>query len=46
MTSPFDHAHDLYLGVRVWNSLIAGMGRPIDMERKACESSIQEHDID
>ena len=28
----------------VWNSLISGMGRPIDMERKGCESII--HDID
>ena len=23
---------------RVWNSLVTGMGRPIDMERKWCES--------
>ena len=32
--------------VRVWNSFIAGMGRPIDNERKGCESSIYDHDID
>ena len=25
--------------VRVWNSFISGMGWPIDMERKGCESS-------
>ena len=31
---------------RVWNSLISGMGRPIDMERKGCESSIHDQDID
>ena len=31
--------------VRVWNSFISGMGRPIDMERKGCESSIHDHDI-
>ena len=31
---------------RVWNRLIVGMGRPIDMERKWCESSIHDHDID
>ena len=36
MTLPFDHTHDLGLGVSgsVWNSFISGMGRPIDMERK------------
>ena len=32
--------------VRVWNSFISGMGRPIDMEWKGCESSIHDHDID
>ena len=32
--------------VRVWNSYISGMGRPIDMERKGCDSSIRDHDID
>ena len=32
--------------VKVWNSFISGMGRPIDMERKVCESSIHDHDID
>ena len=31
--------------VRVWNSFISGMGQPIDMERKGCESSIHDHDI-
>ena len=49
MTLPFHHTHDLDLGsfkVRVWNSFISGMGRLIDMERKGCESSIQDHDID
>ena len=49
MTLPFDLAHDLDLGsfkVRVWNSFISRMGQLIDMERKGCESSIQDHDID
>ena len=32
--------------VRVWNSFISWMGRPIDLERKGCESSIHDHDID
>ena len=32
--------------VKVWNSFISGMGRPIDMEQKGCESSIYDHDID
>ena len=32
--------------VRVWNSFISGMGQPIDNERKGCESSIHDHDID
>ena len=32
--------------VRVWNSFISGMWGPIDMERKGCESSIHDHDID
>ena len=31
--------------VRVWNSFILGMGRPIDNERKGCESSIHDHDV-
>ena len=33
---------------KVWvlNSLISGMGRPIDMKRKGCESFIHDHDID
>ena len=41
MTLPFDHTHDLDLGVSR-----SGMGRPIDNERKGCESSIHDHDID
>ena len=32
--------------VRVWNSFISGMGQPIDNDRKGCESSIHDHDID
>ena len=32
--------------VRVWNSFISGMGRPIDNERKGYESSIHDHNID
>ena len=32
--------------VRVWNSFISGMGRPIEMGRKWYESFIQNHDID
>ena len=32
--------------VRVWNSFILGMGRPIDNEWKGCESSNHDHDID
>ena len=50
MTLPFDYTQDLDPGVEisrsVWNNLISGMGRPIDMERKGCESSIHDHDID
>ena len=49
MTLPFDNTHDLDLGsfkVRVCNSFISGMGRLIDMERKGCESFIQDLDID
>ena len=49
MTLPFDHTHDLDLEVSrssVWISLISGMGRPIDLERKGCESSIHDNDID
>ena len=49
MTLPFDHTL-IWPGpwsfkVRVWNSLISGMGQPIDMEQKGCESSIRDHDI-
>ena len=29
---------------KVWNSLISGMGGPMDMERKTCESIIHDHD--
>ena len=43
MTLPFDHNHDLDLGVSRSES---GMGRPIDNEWKGCESSIHDHDID
>ena len=32
--------------VRVWNSFISGIGRPIDNDRQGCESSIHDHDID
>ena len=50
MTLPFDHTHDLdwswNLKVRAWNNFISGMGGLIDMERKRCESSIHDHDID
>ena len=51
MTLLFDHTHDLDLGVeisrsRVWKSFIWGMEQPIDLERKGCESSIHDHDID
>ena len=48
MTLPFDHTHDLDLGVSrsVWNIFISGMGRPIDNERKGCESSIHHNDLD
>ena len=28
------------------NSFISGIGQPIDNERKGCESSIHDHDID
>ena len=32
--------------VWIWNSLISGMGRPVNMKRKGCESSIHDDDID
>ena len=32
--------------VKVWNSFISGMGWPIDIDRKRCESPFHEHDID
>ena len=32
--------------VKVWNSLIWGMRRLIDMDRKGCESIIHDHDCD
>ena len=41
MTLSFDHTCDLDFGME-WN----GMGLSIDMERKGCESSIHDHDID
>ena len=49
MILPFDHTHDLGLEVsrsESGNSLISGMGQPIDMESKGCESSIHDHGID
>ena len=48
MTLPFDHTHHLDLGVSRSESEIAilGMGQPIDMEQKGCESSIHDHGID
>ena len=30
--------------IKVWNSLISGMGQPNDMERNGCELSIHDHD--
>ena len=39
MTLPYDHTHDLDLGVSRPESEI-GMGRPIDNERRGCESSM------
>ena len=53
MTLPFDLTYDLDLdlGVEISRSeseiaFISGMEWPIDMERKGCESSIHDHDID
>ena len=49
MTLPFDHTHDLDLGVSRSESEIAlsqEFWQPIDNERKGCESSIHDHDID
>ena len=66
MTLPFDHTHDLELGVSRSESEIVlsqewvgggvvgvgvgvvgvGGGGGIDNERKRCESSIHDHDID
>ena len=47
MTFPFDHPHPWpwpwRFKIRVWNDLISGMGRLIDMERKRRESSIHYH---
>ena len=43
MTSPFDQSlwpWPWRFKVKVWNSLISGMGGPTDMERKRCELSI------
>ena len=49
MTLFFDHTHDLDLGVSRSESEIVlsqEFGQPIDNERKGCESSIHDHDID
>ena len=52
MTLPFDHTHDLDLGIEISRSESeialsqSGIGWPIDMERKGCESSIHDHYID
>ena len=51
MILPFDRTHDFDLGVsrsvsEKKNNLISGVGRPIDIEHKGCESSIHDHDID
>ena len=51
MTLPFDHTHDLDCGVEISrseseNSFISGMGWPINIERKGCESSIHDNDIE
>ena len=48
VTLTFDLTHDLDLvfKVKVSNSLIWGMGKLIDMERKGCESIIHDHDRD
>ena len=43
VTLPFDLTHDLDLGCF---KAKFRLGRPIDMERKGCESSIHDHDID
>ena len=32
--------------VEFWNSRIAGMGGPTDIEQKGCESVIHDHDCD
>ena len=47
MTLPFDHTHDLDLGVLRSESEItfSRMGWPIDNEEKGCESSIHDHDV-
>ena len=50
MILPFDHTYDLDLAVsikvKVWYTLMSGVGRPIDMEQKGCEPSVHDHDID
>ena len=48
MALPFDHTHDLDLGVSGSESEIALSQEwwPIDMERKESESSIHDQDID
>ena len=45
LTTPITLTLVLKFKVRVWNSFISGLGRPIDMEL-LCESSINDHDID
>ena len=46
MTLPFDHTHDLDLGVEIWRSQSEiALSQEWD-GRKGCESSIHDHDID
>ena len=47
MSFPFDHTQDFLLrSFKVRVLKLSGMGWSIDMERKACKSSIHDHDID
>ena len=50
MILTFDLTHDIhlwiFLKVEVWNSLISGMGRLIDMEGKGCELITHDHNSD
>ena len=41
----YEHIHDLDIEVSK-SEFETGMGRPIDMEQKGCESSIHDHDMD